>query len=279
MAEKRASSKQRERKRGAGRDPVVILHVPEGTEIPTGPRRVGSAKRKRVGKRSGGWTLERASGPFWDELRRKRESSDPHSEFSRTWDDYQTRKNRIRDARKNFAKVGLATAVTKLVEDALIAGMFYERLLWKFGGIGDLVLLSLEAGIAKLKGIEGANEAKETPIAELEHKVVLIRMDEPDTKRPAIAEYLLGESDTDSRRCHECQRHERAVARKTKPPCQVCERYRRYEKCKPCAVCLSWHMRLSEWVQERSDKRRNREAIVKRILRIDQPEADDRTTT
>ena len=197
----------------------------------------------------------------------------------------------------NPTSVSSADPLGKLLEDALTAGRCYERLLWRFGGIGDLALLSLEAGKSKLKGIDRAREEKQLPIVELKHKVELIRMDEPRMKRPAIAKQLLEESESDSRRCHDCQRYERAAARKAKPRCQRCERYRSYGRCTPCELCQSWHKRLSKWVMERADdgevdewgeripvtdevqKRRNQEAITKRIERLDRRVADDHTTT
>ena len=298
MPKKRASSKRRKEERGPGRDSAAMFHVPKGAELPKGPGRVGDSKHDKVPPRvSRGWTLERASDLLWEELKEKRKSSDPQDEFSRTWDEFQTRVGRIRDAMENPTSVSSADSLRKLLEDALTGGRCYERLLWRFGGIGDLALLSLEAGMYRLEGIEKAREAKQLPIGELKHKVELIRMDEPRMKRPAIADQLLEESKSDSRRCHDCQRYERAAARKAKPRCQRCERYRIYGRCTPCKLCQTWHKRLSKWVKERADggevnewgeripvtdevqKRRNREAIKKRIERIDRPVADDHTTT
>ena len=298
LSKKRASSKRREKEGGPGRDSVVVLHVPKGVKLPKGPGRVGGSKRDKVPSRfSRGVTLERASGLLWEEFKEKRKSSDPQDEFSRTWDEFHTRVGRIRDARENLTKVSSADSVRKLLEDALTAGRCYEKLLWRFGGPGDLALLSLEAGMDKLEGIEKASEAKQFPIVELKHKVELIRMDEPRMKRPAIADHLLEESESDSRRCHDCQRYGRAAARKAKPRCQRCERYRSYGSCTPCNLCQAWHKRLSKWVKERADggevdewgeripvtdevqKRRNREAIKKRIERIDRLVADDHTAT
>ena len=74
----------------------------------------------------------------------------------------------------------------------LTAGRCYERLLWWFS-VGGALSSSLEAGMGRLEALEGANTAKQLPIAELRHKVELIRMDEPGAKRPTIAQYLLKE--------------------------------------------------------------------------------------
>ena len=95
MPKKRASSKRRKEERGPGREPAVILHVPKGAKLPKGPGRVGDSKHDKVPPRvSRGWTLERASDLLWEELKEKRKSSDPQDEFSRTWDEFQTRVGR-----------------------------------------------------------------------------------------------------------------------------------------------------------------------------------------
>ena len=299
MPKKRASSKRRKEERGPGRDSAVMFHVPKGAKLPKEPGRVGHSKhdKKAPPRVSGGWTLERASDLLWEEFKKKRKSSDPQDEFSQTWDEFQTRVGRIRDAMNNPTSVSSADSLGKLLEDALTAGRCYERLLWRFGGIGDLALLSLEAGKSKLKGIDRAREEKQLPIVELKHKVELIRMDEPRMERPAIADRLLEESESDSARCHDCQRYERAAARRAKPRCQRCERFLIYGRCTPCKLCQSWHKRLSKWVMKRADggkvdelgeripvtdeeqKRLNRAAIAKRIERLDGRVADDHTTT
>ena len=242
--------------------------------------------------------MELDSSLFWEGLREERKSSDPNSQFSRLWDEYHTRLRRIREAVAVLPEVISTDSITQLVDDTMTAGACRERLLWRFGGLGDFVWSSLEAGIGRLEGLELAKTEKQLPVAELRHKVELIRMDEPGAKRPPIAKYLLEETETESQRCHSCQRHERAVARNEKPPCQCCERYRRYRRCTPCNVCQAWHARLSAWVKKRADggevdrfgeripipeeeqKRRNRTAIVKRIFRMDERnEANDRTPT
>ena len=102
----------------------------------------------------------------------------------------------------NPAKVNSADSVNRLLEDALTAGRCYERLLWTFS-VGDALTSSLDAGMARLEALEEANTAKQLPIAELRHKVGLIRMDERDAKRPTVVQYLLNETETDSQRCHD----------------------------------------------------------------------------
>ena len=118
MPKKQAPRKRRERKRVTGRDTIVVFDVPEGTEIPRGLGRVGSSEPDEPPRRSRGWTLELASGPFWEGLRKKRESSDPNSPFSRLWDEFQTRAGRIRHAMANPAKVNSADSINQLLEDA-----------------------------------------------------------------------------------------------------------------------------------------------------------------
>ena len=126
MSKKRASSKRREKERGPGRDSVVVFHAPAGVEVPRGLGLVGSSEPDKGPRPSRGWTLERASDAFWEGLREKRKSSDPQSEFSRTWDEFQTRAGRLRVAVQKPRGVWSGDSISELIGDALTAGRRYH---------------------------------------------------------------------------------------------------------------------------------------------------------
>ena len=290
MSKTRAPRERSEKKRFPDGDPVeVIWRVPKGARLPRGPRRLEGSARESRPRFSRGLTVEYSPRPFWERLAEKRKTSDPQSEFSKTWDEFITRQEQMRDRLHNLKRVcssDVFNQVIQLAEIASTAETCRQRLLNRFGGIGDMATLGLEWGLDKFRGLDAVKDGKAPSMVELEHKVALLRIDEPDAKALVIAGYLLRETEADGDRCHDCQRCERAVTGTRRPLPQRCELYRHSARCQPCDVCRAWHMRLSDWLQKRSTKwdeddsgqrievkpgvreERNKDALRKRIERI-----------
>ena len=277
----------------------VIFRVSEGTIRPKGP---GSHKSStpRKSRLSRGLTVEVKRRAHFKLLAKVRERSNPDSEFSRTWDELKNLNSRVRNAFNHLKKVcseDVLVDLAQLAIDAQASGKYEEKLVWRFGGIGDSMTLGSEWGLDRLDALVVANASKAEATAELEHKVDLFRMDAPDAELTAIAKYLLRETETDSDRCHDCQRHTRAVAEDRDVPRQPCELYQSYRRCKSCDVCRAWHRWQSKWIKKskekcHEDKSRRRvevdpkerkrkavDALRKKIKRIDERVLERHTTT
>ena len=299
MQKKRGPREPKEKVRVPDGGVEVIFRVSKGTILPKGP---GSHKSSTCGKPrlSRGLTVEVERMAHFKLLAKERERSNPHSEFSRTWDELRNRNSRVRNAFNHLKKVcseDVLVDIAQLAIDARVSGKYEEKLVWTFGGIGGSMTLGSEWGLDRLDALVVANASKAEATAELEHKVDLFRMDAPDAELTAIARYLLSETETDSDRCHDCQRHTRAVAEDRDVPRQPCELYQRYGRCKSCDVCRAWHRWQSKWIKNSKEKchedksgrrvevdpkereRKVVDALRKKIKRIDERVLERHTTT
>ena len=102
MSKKRAPREPSEKKQVPDGDVEIDFRVPEGAELPKGLGKLQAPARKGKTRYSRGLTVEHSRGRIWKRLAEERKNSDPQSEFSKTWDEFKTLQDRIRDTLHNL---------------------------------------------------------------------------------------------------------------------------------------------------------------------------------
>ena len=260
MPERRAS---RRRKGGEGtRKPAVdvLLRVPDGVRVET-PQ--PGKTRNKISDPLEGFTLEVNRLELCRQLAKQRREmrSSPGSfpgEFVTLWRRFLCLRGQLQRILKQ-REASSPDVVQRAVFLAGEAGIVWERLVWKFGGVGGELAKGTASRSKSKEGLTEANRVREAGLTEgLKHKFQMMLRHEPDISRRDVARRLLEEFEEDNRRCHDCQRSKWLGDDGDETHC---ERYRLDGKCRACKECFSWYGYLSEWCASRRKKLKEKKKL------------------
>ena len=265
---KTQTSRKQRGERETGGSTSAVLVVPPDARVET-PKPGKTANK--VSDPLRGFVVERDQIALWKRLARwRRDIRSPSNrleqEFVYLWRRGLKLRARLRRVRTHPKEVWAADEVWAHISDAVNLGVTWERVEWKFGGLGGELATRIDSRLRSDEGLTQANKAREAGLSDgLKHKFELMCKHEPRISLRAIARRLLEEKEEDNLRCHDCQHLKWASDSGHELHRTPCERRELYGRCRPCKDCMSWYAYFSEW-RDSTQKRLNEKKLVKNVI-------------